>query len=889
MIIQLTLPILGMTCANCATTVERNAKKIFGVQAAVVNFGSEKLTLSYEAKTTALQEVIDCLTHAGYQIPTASLNLSVTGMTCANCVTTVERILNHKTPGILSASVNFATEKAHVQYIPSAVSRAEIRTALERAGYGIAQPAAELAQTATTKDEADVTQLMRQQEMRSHTRKLIVGIFFTGFAFLISHNWLMLFLTTYGLDQVEHWVYPFWVNMALFLFATPVQFFVGWDYYVGAYKSLRHGTANMDVLIALGSSVAYFYSLIIMLTALPTLTYFETAATIITLIKLGKLIEMQAKGKTNQALKALLSLQAKTACLEREGQEIDVPLAQIVSGDMVIVRPGEKIPVDGIVIAGHSSVDESLLTGESMPVDKQVGDQVIGATMNKQGRLKIEASQVGQDTVLAQIIRLVETAQGSKAPIQALADRIAAVFIPVVISIALSSFMIWWFSGAGFAAALVRFVTVLVIACPCALGLATPTAIVVGLGKGAKQGILFRNSEALERAHAVDTIMLDKTGTITRGEPVVTDVVGGGGQGRGERGNGVKLSPSLTLPAGGRTCGRTPRQRRGRVRASLRQLPPLAGRIEGGPILNLTPLKDRGQLDGLAFAAAAERGSEHPLGQAIVRAAQEKGIQIREAQDFEAITGQGVSAWVDGQRVLVGKRDWLTREGIVFNGLDEQAMALQDEAKTVLWVAVDDQVTALIAVADIIKDESPEAIRQLQSMGLQVIMLTGDHQKTAQEIASALGLDSFFADVLPHEKASQVAQAQAEGKQVAMVGDGINDAPALAQADVGIALGTGADVAIEAGDITLVKGDLRGVVNAFALSRATMRTIRQNLFWAFAYNVLLIPVAAGVLALVSGVPFFLRELHPIAAAIAMACSSVSVLLNSLRLQGTNLE
>jgi len=592
---------------------------------------------------------------------------------------------------------------------------------------------------------------------------------------------------------------------------------------VGAYKSLRNRSANMDVLVALGSSVAYFYSIVVMTGALGGHVYFETSAAIITLIKVGKLLEVRAKGKTSEAIKALMGLQAKTARVERDGVEVDIPTDQVQVGDIVIVRPGEKVPVDGTVMSGQSTVDESLLTGESLPVDKKVGDEVIGATINKQGLLKIEATKVGRETALAQIVKLVEEAQGSKAPIQALADKVSAIFVPAVIGIALVTFVIWMAISGDFTTALVRMVAVLVIACPCALGLATPTAIVVGMGKGAAQGILFRSSAALERAHELQAIVLDKTGTITRGEPAVTDVLN-----------------SQTTHAS--------------------------------------------QSEILQLAASAERGSEHPLGEAIVQAAQAQNLTLSDPAGFEAITGHGVSAEVNGHQVLLGNLRLMERENVALNGLREKAVGLQNEAKTAMWVAVDGQATAVIGIADTIKDGSKEAIGELKSLGLQVIMMTGDNQATAQAIAAEAGIERVLAEVLPGDKSANVAKLQKEGWGTGMVGDGINDAPALAQADVGIAIGTGADVAMEAAEVTLISGDLRGVSKAIRLSRATMRTIKENLFWAFAYNVVLIPVAAGVLAYFPNVPTFLQSLHPIAAAFAMAFSSVTVVSNSLRLR-----
>jgi Cu+-exporting ATPase len=780
---QITLPIVGMTCSNCATTIERNAKKVAGVSEAVVNLGTERATVIYDPAIATPQAIIERIERAGYKVP--------------------------------------------------------------------------LIQEGSLEAKIDAEQAAREQKISHQTRQLWVGLFFTFLVFLINHNWLMLFMTVHGLGSLEQWVYPFWVNVALLVLTTPVQFYTGWDYYVGGYKALRNRTANMDVLVALGSSVAYFYSAVVTLGLISAPTFFETSALIITLIKVGKLLEARAKGKTSQAIKALIRLQTKTARIEREGVELELPVDQVRVGDTVIVRPGEKIPVDGSIISGYSAVDESMLTGESLPVDKQAGDAVIGATLNQQGLLKVRATKVGSETVLVQIVRLVETAQGSKAPIQAMADKVAAVFVPVVIAIAIITFVVWLASGAGFIHALVRLVAVLIIACPCALGLATPTAIVVGMGRGASQGILFKNSAALELAHKLQTIVLDKTGTITKGEPAVTDVV----------------VSSQTSAVGG---------------------------LPSAVILQL--------------AASAECGSEHPLGAAIVRAAQEQGIGLSEVSGFKAVPGQGIAAEVEGHQLLLGSQRFMQARQVMLNGLGEKAQQLQQQAKTAMWLAIDGQASAVIGIADTIKDGSQEAVATLKNSGLQVVMITGDNLITAQAIAAEAGINDILAEVLPADKAAYIATLQHGGQErqgsrgagehprelpgaggsrgvrehaprlVGMVGDGINDAPALAQADVGIAIGAGADVAIEAAGITLISGDLRGVAKAIALSRATMRIIKENLFWAFAYNVLLIPIAAGALAVFPGLPVYLRELHPVAAAFAMAFSSVMVVGNSLRLR-----
>jgi Cu+-exporting ATPase len=826
---QTSLPIAGMTCANCAATIERSLKKLDGVSRVNVNFANEKATVVFDPSVVGEGAFINKIKDVGYGVATAKVELPITGMTCANCAATIERTLNKKVPGVVAATVNLATEKATVEYIPGQVTRADLVAAIEKVGYGVLETEGAPLE--------DVEQAAREAEIRDQTRKFWVGVLFAVPLFTLSmardFGWL------------GHWAHEPWVNWLMLALATPVQFYVGWDYYVGGFKALRNGSANMDVLVAMGSSAAYFYSLPVTIAltlgnaAFGDHVYFETAAVIITLIKLGKLLEARAKGQTSAAIKKLMGLRARTARVVRDGQEVDIAIERVVVGDLVIIRPGEKIPVDGVVVEGHSAVDESTLTGESLPVDKAPGAQAIGATINKQGYLKIEARRVGAETALAQIIRLVQEAQGSKAPIQRLADQAAGVFVPFVIGVAVVTLLVWWFGvGVGFTPAMIRMVAVLVIACPCALGLATPTAVMVGTGRGAEMGILFKNSAALERAHSLKAIVLDKTGTLTAGKPAVTDMV---------------VAEDV---------------------ATLAQDTGL-----------LAPASDTPEGWLLGVAASAEHVSEHPLGETIVQAAQARGLPLAQPQQFEALGGQGISAQIDGLAVVVGNLKLMAARSIQLNGLEAEAQRLQTEAKTVMWVAVDGRAAGLIAVADVLKPGSAEAVQQMHRLGLQVMMLTGDNRATAQAVACQLGIDRVLAEVMPGDKAAEIKQLQAEGiGLVAMVGDGINDAPALAQADVGIAIGTGTDVAMETADVTLMRGDLRAVSQAIALSKATMRTIKQNLFWAFFYNMILIPVAAGVLFPFTALPMMLRALHPVLAAFAMAFSSVTVVSNSLRLR-----
>ncbi len=805
---RVTLPVTGMTCANCALNIERTVKKLPGVKDARVNFASEEATVVFDKSQVQVKDVVEKIKDAGYGIATATLELPITGMTCANCAAAVERTLNKKVPGVVKASVNFASEVAHVEYIPSLVDAESIARAVEDAGYGVILPK-------EAEDQEDAELRARKAEIRDQTRKFLVGVAFSTPLFFLS------MARDFGL--LGPWAHAAWMNWLFFVLATPVQFYTGWDYYVGGWKSLKNKSANMDVLVAMGSSVAYFYSLGVLLSpALGKHVYFETSAVIITLIKLGKMLEARTKGRTGGAIRKLMALRPKTATVLKDGKEEMVPLSQVRVGDILVVKPGESIPVDGVVIEGESSVDESMLTGEPLPVDKLPGDQVVGGTINGQGWLKLEAKKVGKDTALAHIIRMVREAQGSKAPVQALADKAAAIFVPAVIGIAFLTFALWWILGGEFVPAMIRLVAVLVIACPCALGLATPTAIMAGTGKAAEKGILFRNSEALEVSSKLDTIVLDKTGTITAGKPSVVDL--------------VVLDHHLERPD-----------------------------------------------ELLKTAASIEQRSEHPLGKAIVAEARARGLALQDPSEFKAFRGEGVLGVLNGKEVMVGKPGWFSSLGLLAHDDQEIVKGLQAEGKTVMIVAVDQAVAGLIGVSDVIKPESREAVSELHRLGIHTVMLTGDNVQTAEAIAAQVGIDEVIAEVRPEEKSSEIRRLQEKGRMVGMVGDGINDAPALAQAHVGFAIGTGTDVAIEAGDVILVSGSLMGVPRAVKLSRATMKTIKQNLFWAFAYNVFLIPVAAGVLYPFSGVPQILRQLHPILAALAMAMSSITVVSNSLRL------
>jgi Cu+-exporting ATPase len=805
---HISLPIIGMTCANCAANIERSVGKLPGVAQASVNFATEKATVAFDPEALTHKELIRQIEKAGYGVASATVELPITGMTCANCAGNIERALNRSRNGILNATVNFATERATVHYLPEITDVEDIAAVIRKAGYDVIMPQ-------ETESGVDAEQAARDAEIRDQTRKLLVGVAFA----------LPLFILSMGRDfgLIGAWSHAPWVNWLFLALATPVQFYTGWDYYVGGFKSLRNRSANMDVLVALGSSVAYVYSIVVLLVpAAGEHVYFETSALIITLIKIGKLLEARTKGKTGGAIRKLIGLQPRTATIVVDDAEAEIPLEKVKVGDVVRVRPGEKIPVDGKVLRGASAVDESMLSGEPLPVDKGPGDEVVGGSINGEGLLEFEAERVGRETALAQIIKLVQEAQGSKAPIQAIADRVSAVFVPAVIVIALITFGSWWAVGGEFVPAMIRMVAVLVIACPCALGLATPTAIMAGTGKGAEHGILYKKGEALENATHLDTIVLDKTGTITEGKPSVTDIV------------------SLD-----------------------------ADHADQGALLRL--------------AASVESGSEHPLGKAIVQAARDRGLELETPQQFKAASGMGVEAMVNGGSYRVGKPRWFEALSIPLGDGARKVEELQARGHTVMVMAEGDRPLALIAVSDRLKPESKEAIAELHAQKLDVVMLTGDNQMAAEAIAEQVGIDAVRAEVRPEDKSAAVRDIQQAGHRVGMVGDGINDAPALAQADIGMAIGTGTDVAIETADVILSSGSLAGIPRAIAISRKTMRTIRQNLFLAFVYNVILIPVAAGVLAPVESLPIFVRQLHPILAALAMACSSISVVSNSLRL------
>ncbi len=804
---QIVLPITGMTCANCVATIERNLKRLDGVSTAVVNLSSERATVEFNSSKLALDDIIHKVERAGYGVAKGEADFTLRHLSDSSDARRLEKSLA-KLEGVEDVQVNLPAESVRLKYIPTLISQAEIRQAINKAGF----------ETVDSGGETEDAEAMARQAEIAHQKKLLItGILFTLPLFLLSMG------RDFNLIPPSIGFAP-WMNWLMLLLATPVQFYVGWQYYVGAFKALRNKSANMDVLIAMGSSIAYLYSLPIVFGLFSGHIYLETSAMIITLIRLGKFLEARAKGHTSEAIKKLMGLRPKTARVIRSGAEVDIPVDQVITGDLIIVRPGEKIPTDGVVTEGRSAVDESMLTGESLPVEKIPGTPVIGATLNKSGMIHFEATKVGRETALAQIIHLVEEAQGSKAPIQKLADQVSEIFVPIVIGIAVLTFLVWFFIvpappvGAdvnGFTRALINMVAVLVIACPCAMGLATPTAIMVGTGKGAESGILFRNSEALERAGKIKVVVLDKTGTITRGQPAVTSIV----------------------------------------------------------------VKDfyGGENELLRLAASVEKASEHPLGEALLAEAGNRGLVLSDPQGFSNTSGLGVQAEVDGCQVAVGNLRMVQANGYRLDGLASEVDRLQSEANTALLVSINGEIKGIIAVADTVKPESAQAIQKMHQAGLQVVMITGDNRHTAEAIARQVGVDQVRAEIMPDGKAAEVKRLQAGQQVIAMVGDGINDAPALAQADVGMAIGTGTDIAMAAAPITLISGDLRGVSRAIRLSQHTLATIRQNLFWALIYNVILIPVAAAGL------------LNPMFAAGAMAFSSVFVVSNSLRLRKVRLE
>jgi Cu+-exporting ATPase len=812
-----TLPVAGMTCASCVARVEKALSRIEGVSSASVNLAGGSATVTADPSRTGPAELAVAIRDMGYEVPVERASFPVEGMSCASCVARVERALG-KVPGVLSASVNLAAGTAGVEYLPGTASSADLRAAVEGAGYTV--PRVDPGEDPVARQE----RVQREEEGRLLSR-LRVGIL-CGVPLLALSHGRMLFGD--GILALS----PFAAAILQFLLATPIQFYSGSRYYRGAWAATRHGFADMNTLVALGTSVAYFYSVIatflprrISAEGLDVHLYYETSAAIIVLVLLGRWFESRARGKTSEAVKKLIGLAPKTARVARYGVEFDVPIESVTVGDIVIVRPGEKVPVDGTVEEGWSAVDESMLTGEPIPAEKGAGSAVTGGTMNLNGRLAFKATRVGKETVLARIVAMVREAQGSKPPIGRLADAIASYFVPSVMAVAALTFAAWYFLGPEPRGtyALVNMIAVLIIACPCAMGLATPTSIMVATGRGAELGILVRDGAALETARKVDTVVLDKTGTVTRGKPEL-----------------VAVRPA----AGGMFTG------------------------------------DAGERELLRLAACAESGSGHPLAEAVVRGAKGKGISVPPPEDFRSEPGKGIRAVAGGRAVLAGSASWLEEAGVAPGPLLEAVAETADAGGTPVCVAVDGRAAGVLSVADAIKDGSVEAIRILRGMGLSVVMLTGDNPRTAEIVAREAGIDRVIAGVLPDRKAAEIRALQAEGKVVAMVGDGINDAPALAQADVGMAIGTGADIAVESGDLVLMGGDLRGVATAISLSRATLRNIKQNLFWAFAYNVVLIPIAAGILY-----PFTRTLLDPVYAAAAMGLSSVSVVSNALRLRG----
>ncbi|GHV90337.1 copper-translocating P-type ATPase [Spirochaetia bacterium] len=827
----------GMTCAACAKTVERVTKKLSGVTEANVNLATEKLSVTFNDGELTVRTIQEAVEKAGYKALTQSVSkvFNIQGMTCAACAKTVERVTK-KLSGVAEANVNLATEKLSITFDPELLSPAIIKAAVTKAGYKALEEINE--DELADKKKGEISALKRR------------FIFSAAFAFpllLIAMVPMILEWAGVNLPPLLNTMrYPKQFALIQFLLCTPV-IIIGRRYYTAGFRNLVKLSPNMDSLIAIGTSAAYLYSFygvyqIFFNGNVDYELYFEGAAVILALITLGKFMEAVSKGKTSEAIKKLIGLAPKQASVIRDGVEVQVPLDEVEVGDIVVVRPGEKFPVDGTVTEGLTAVDESMLTGESIPVEKKPGDQVIGASINKNGSIKYRATRVGKDTALAQIIRLVENAQGSKAPIARLADIISGYFVPVVIVLALIGAGAWFFSGETVAFSITILISVLVIACPCALGLATPTAIMVGTGKGAQYGVLIKSGVALETAHKINVVVLDKTGTITEGKPKVTDIILANEDDGSEQASvhtestDHSVSISVSVPGG---------------RSELLQL-----------------------------AASGEKGSEHPLGEAIVRAAEEQGLPLLPAEQFQAIPGRGIQTAIRGKNVLLGNEKLMSEKGIPLADAAANAQRLAEEGKTPMYVAVDGELAGIIAVADTVKPSSAEAIQRLHKLGVRVAMITGDNRRTADAIAKQVGIDTVLAEVLPEDKAMEVKKFQEAGKKTAMVGDGINDAPALAQADVGMAIGSGTDVAMESADIVLMKSDLRDVATAIELSRKTIVNIKQNLFWAFAYNTLGIPIAMGLLFAFGG-----PLLNPMIAALAMSMSSVSVLSNALRLRG----
>jgi P-type Cu+ transporter len=831
---RLEIPVTGMTCAACAARVQKGLSRAPGVRDAAVNFATERATVEYDPSSATASMLVEAVESSGYGARIEEVTLQVAGLEWAVSGEPVERELR-ALAGVLSAEVNIASGGAHVRYLPDVVTPSDLELAVRSSGYELAAPI-------DATDPAEREQAAREAEYRQLRNKFAFSGVVAVIAMVASmplmgrdahhqeadlfHRILM--PVDAALERVMPWLYaidPQVLAWTLFVLTTPVVFWAGRQFYKGAWSGLLHRSADMNTLIAVGTGSGYLYSIVATAfpwvftrVGLPADVYYEAVVMIIALILLGKMLEARAKGRTSAAIRKLAGLQPRSARVVRDGDLVDVPIEDVVVGDVLVVRPGERIPVDGVVTDGRSAVDESLLTGEPIPVEKSAGDEVVGGTINGQGSFRFEARKVGRDTALAQIVKLVRDAQGSKAPIQRLADRISGIFVPIVVVIAFIAGAVWLLVGPSpaFVFALVSFITVLIIACPCALGLATPTAVMAGTGAGAERGVLFKGGESLETAHTLDTIVLDKTGTITEGRPAVVEV---------ESATGVSDD------------------------------------------------------DVVRLAASLETASEHPLAAAIVEAARTRGLALGDPADFFAVGGRGAEAVVDGALVRVGNGAYMAEQELDARELAEAAERMASEARTPVYVAADERVLGVIGIADPVKPTSADAIRRLKAMGLEVVMLTGDHRSTAEAIGRRVGVDRVVAEVLPRGKVEEIQRLQAEGRKVGMVGDGLNDAPALAQADVGIAIGTGTDVALEASDVTLVGGDLNGVPVALKLSRRTMRVIRQNLFWAFIYNAIGIPIAAGVLY-----PFFGILLSPVFASAAMAFSSLSVVTNSLRLR-----